>query len=499
MTYSIDAALGAQRRLPTQLAVLGAESEGGQAGQGAAAMRRAFETVRDSQALPPMQTGPGFSKLEPVIQQKLVEVLQRNFNEAEFAAELRLLAEDGGPYEALALGSEGPAVSELRTALARLGFLSEGSGSTFDSATQAALRAFQRSRQLVDDGVARADTLSELHQRRFSVLPRQAQELLIEQLAKHASDSATRALLSKVALSGGFRLASASQQDRWLQLYGGLNELYSKPLRDATRVEVKWGRFQKLKPEEQRAWLEKNMVRSVPDGLIGGASPLAPRPSASFSISKPIPAWAYPFAAGRASARRYELRFGSQVILMYEPDKVPPSKLNRMSLEELAQNLAALPLSVRRLIRVVTLEPAPYPEDGERAKESGKRVVAFMTASNDGVVNVYPSEHRHNPYAVQSSLIHEAGHVLSLRAWSPVVGRSDWLAWDAARAADGLEVSDYAMTNNREDFSESFEVYHHVLNTPHEAEIRGLFPARFALIDALMEDAESRREPPRSY
>lgn len=160
----------------------------------------------------------------------------------------------------------------------------------------------------------------------------------------------------------------------------------------------------------------------------------------------------------------------------------------QVSIEALAQALAALPLPILRLVRTVRVEPEFNPQDQHWAQLFGMDGFrSFMTASPTGEISIYP--HDLLPahlLGLEEALIHEAGHVLSQRFWGRNELQGDWSGWAKAAAKDGLHVSAYARKSLHEDFAETYLTYHAVLGTPQEGEWRKLFRARFAMLDQLV-------------
>ena len=71
---------------------------------------------------------------------------------------------------------------------------------------------------------------------------------------------------------------------------------------------------------------------------------------------------------------------------------------------------------------------------------------------------------------------------------SPRLGaKITWKQWDAAILEDKIRPSDYARTMTEEDFSETLVMYQKVKGTPYENEFRSIMPARFALMDKILQ------------
>jgi len=110
-----------------------------------------------------------------------------------------------------------------------------------------------------------------------------------------------------------------------------------------------------------------------------------------------------------------------------------------------------------------------------------------MTAGANGVVDIYPTVWQQPQHAVDASLIHETGHILSGRTFGPwQTPDPRWQPWDAATQRDGLSPSTYARASRTEDFSETLTLYQLSRGTPYEAEYRAMFPERFAALEAVL-------------
>jgi hypothetical protein len=81
---------------------------------------------------------------------------------------------------------------------------------------------------------------------------------------------------------------------------------------------------------------------------------------------------------------------------------------------------------------------------------------------------------------------HEMGHVVSSRMTKP-----QWKQWADAIAQDPVATSGYALTNDHEDFAETYVVY--LGGGRSDAATRARYPRRFAILDAMFRRALSRR------
>ena len=85
-----------------------------------------------------------------------------------------------------------------------------------------------------------------------------------------------------------------------------------------------------------------------------------------------------------------------------------------------------------------------------------------------------------------ATLMHEAGHSVSLGAWGTDAASPAWQRWAAAAKSDGTSASRYANENPLEDFGETFVLFLATRGTPAAAEYEAIFPRRWALMNELM-------------
>jgi hypothetical protein len=108
-----------------------------------------------------------------------------------------------------------------------------------------------------------------------------------------------------------------------------------------------------------------------------------------------------------------------------------------------------------------------------------------MTAGSEGILRVYPATTPQSAATIAGTLLHETGHVLSMRQFGDDNAAPGWNRWRDAAASDGLRPSQYAKNNLDEDFAESMALYGLVKGTPEEASVRAMLPGRFSVLDEL--------------
>ena len=302
---------------------------------------------------------------------------------------------------------------------------------------------------------------------------------LEERLAGWPADAPERAELERAFASPAFASLGADEQRRLASYVSGHNPLSTAGRAELSRV---------LSGPGATADQLRGLLSSQPGlpSVVAGLPEIAEPMRQPYAISGPT-AVDNAFASGAAPAQRYDVEIGGQVIPVFISQAVEPNDGHLHSLEEVAKGLAALPDSSRQLIQQVNVDGKRNPSDAYWEKvydQPGFR--SYMTAGASGVVDIYPTVYPQTQHAVDASLIHETGHILSGRAFGPWQTDARWQPWDAAVQGDGLVPSTYARSSRTEDFSEMLTLYQLSRGTPYEAEYRAMFPERFAALEAVL-------------
>jgi hypothetical protein len=165
-----------------------------------------------------------------------------------------------------------------------------------------------------------------------------------------------------------------------------------------------------------------------------------------------------------------------QIVRVYLPVAPAPAGRRYPSVRGIADRLSRLPAESLRNIHTISIEPhmaSGHPDWG-----------ASDDASGD--MSYYPQEAGEGSRQMTVTLAHETGHTLSFRHWGGDFAGPRWQPWRDAIAADGLSVSGYGRTSVEDDFAESFALYMGVHGQAGEAEVRRMYPRRWALIDQLL-------------
>jgi len=311
-------------------------------------------------------------------------------------------------------------------------------------------------------------------------LPPEIQQHLSERLAGWPQGAPERAELERAFASPAFASLAADAQKRLASWVSGHN-----PISTAGRAELSRVLSQ---PGASAARLQE-LLTTQPGlpSVVAGLPVIAEPNRFPYTINGPTEV-VNAFASGAAPASRFDVEIEGQTIPVYLSLAVEPKDGFRHSLEEVARGLAALPDSSRRLIDRVQVEGKRNPSDAYWAKVyNDPDFRSYMTAGANGVVDIYPTVWQQPQHAVDASLIHETGHILSGRtfgSWQTPDPR--WQPWDAAAQRDGLSPSTYARASRTEDFSETLTLYQLSRGTPSEAEYRAMFPERFAALEAVL-------------
>lgn len=186
-------------------------------------------------------------------------------------------------------------------------------------------------------------------------------------------------------------------------------------------------------------------------------------PSASETIAS------YAFASGRTErADRLTYQFLGHTFSMILAEALYEDETLFDRVEEA---LSVIPTLHVPYLRTLVLDPGSPPG------------ATTADASREGQVNMY--FRGAGPRVPQASLnettAHEYGHLVSFQA-----AEADprfWEAWERAMSEDGIGVSRYGLTNEKEDFAEAYVLYLSGGRT--DAEVRRRYSRRFTILDGL--------------
>jgi hypothetical protein len=323
----------------------------------------------------------------------------------------------------------------------------------------------------------------------FRALPAGSQAAVVALLAKHGSaspaDTAARATVITLATSPGLAQLSAQQQTGLLKYVGGKNDYLSNPARAALDTLLKTPAFASGTPAAQAGKLRDFLSQQTGTPHLVPPAPGAPAPKPS-TLSPGRDAPQFDFPSGRAAGISHDVTIGGQTIKVTVPKNPPAGATAHFhSIEEVRRALADLPPEVRALVKEVRVNPGANPADAYWQQQyNNPNHVSYMTAGADGIVDIYPSRQPQSQRVLETSIIHETGHVLSIGKWGNDPDPR-WAPYKAAMAKDGLVASQYAKSSPDDDFAEGWALYVSAKGTPQESEVRALMPERFKIFDQL--------------
>ena len=313
------------------------------------------------------------------------------------------------------------------------------------------------------------------------------------QSSPEAQASGLEAFIDRMVLAGDFNRLRLSDCSNFLDgetreklggLVCGTNPEISRPAHARLIVLLDTDRFRRSTPKDQASQLRDFVVKphigtmKPEKGTFDGRC-------APYVTSKSQEIIDHKFHSESSDARRYWVKIGSQCTEVNIPKELVDTA-PVYDIDMIAKSLAVLPEWIREMVNRVNINLKPHPHNKKWP----------MSTNAHGIIEVFPVDRFRSQHRRVGGLIHECGHILSLREWG---GRGDlrWEGWAWAMKSDGIPISNYGQTSMYEDFAEAFVLY--VLlemkgNKSHEAEIRALMPERFRILDRLVEDLWKRRQ-----
>jgi hypothetical protein len=182
---------------------------------------------------------------------------------------------------------------------------------------------------------------------------------------------------------------------------------------------------------------------------------------------------------------QWSLPFAVEIVGATGPTRTKPGD-GLPTVANVAQVLSELPVESLLQIKEVWLSPAASPNDAELQKKlNDPTAAAYMTAGAYGIVTVYPSSNPNALVAIESAMLHESGHTLSLSVFGSDTADKRWDQWRDARKADAMSVSTYGKTTDAEDFAEAWGLWIGSRGTEREKEVETLFPNRVRVMQAM--------------
>ena len=215
--------------------------------------------------------------------------------------------------------------------------------------------------------------------------------------------------------------------------------------------------------------------------------PLTSEKVEHFVAAGPVKRKDYAFQNKTADAERWQIGFNDDTLIEIVAPKAPEPGYHNHTVDKIADAASHLPEVSRSLIEKIVLEPVPNSEDAYWAtKYNMPGASSAMAADSTGLIRIFPTKETvslPDKDSISSSMIHETGHIWSRQKWGEDVSKGKWLEWKDNMNADKVSVSDYAMTDIKEDVAETIRAYTSTKGSASFEEYRQIVPNRFAMLD----------------
>lgn len=308
--------------------------------------------------------------------------------------------------------------------------------------------------------------------------------VLRTELDRHARGSSAAQTLRALVADPGFGQLATDEAVRLVRLVGGTNEQLSTPARGAIARVLAEPAFVASDAGARGERLRTFVTAHEGARFLVDSSEATVR--APFVLGAASEVASFEFRSGAAAAQVQTLGLDGRLIRVVTPASTSPDDGQFHSANELARGLASLPRAVRLLVDELVIEPKRNPEDATWAALWGDPLMRSYMTAGGARITVYPTLGRPSQAVLDGSIAHEAGHLLSDARLGPV-GALGWTAWTAARASDVIAPSHYGLRAENEDFAETFHLYVRTAGTAAGEELRTLMPARWAIVDGLVD------------
>ncbi|MDZ4877445.1 MAG: hypothetical protein CLLPBCKN_006880 [Chroococcidiopsis cubana SAG 39.79] len=294
---------------------------------------------------------------------------------------------------------------------------------------------------------------------------------------------------SLTAIDAKLAVAAVQQLEGWdkldntdrkilKNLIGGETNRLSETVR-SKMAEEDFKALMAMNPEEQEGKLH-NLITYGKFLPYSVEEPLTTNEKVEYTIDPLSERKEFKFKGKTADAKFWGALFeekggGSHSMTIIAPKELEPGYHN-YTVQQIVDAVSYLPKENRSLVRQINFNPVPNP--------SNDRMIMSVVA--DGVVMVYPNKEtkplKHDD-GLKGNLIHEIGHLWTVRDWGWDKSKGKWLEWKETIAADKVFVSEYAKETIDEDLAETFRAYSSTKGSPKFEEYRQIVPNRFAMLD----------------
>lgn len=178
----------------------------------------------------------------------------------------------------------------------------------------------------------------------------------------------------------------------------------------------------------------------------------------------------------------YEVDVKGHKVTVIMPKGGAPKGKQLPTAEQIAKALATVPADQLGSIKQVVVNPKPNPDDAYWATQYN--TPGFSSAASGGIdrVNFYPKSVSWDQAFIDSTMIHEGGHVYSGDLWKDPKKQKQW---EDAIKKDKCPPSTYAQNSSKEDFSESLVMYSLSKGTKCEDAAKARYPERYKILDEM--------------
>jgi uncharacterized Zn-binding protein involved in type VI secretion len=162
---------------------------------------------------------------------------------------------------------------------------------------------------------------------------------------------------------------------------------------------------------------------------------------------------------GTAAATQYDATVNGHPVNIYVPAQSPAQGYGIPGEKEIAKALEAVPPQQYKDLATVSINPVANSQDAIWQRKYNDPTFSYgATASIAQGVAFYPWKtwSTFPQQYVDSTMLHETGHLWSEVLWSDPAKKQDW---QDAVTNDGQAPSQYAQSNLNEDFAESADMY----------------------------------------